>query len=98
MSAPQKTIAAARKLRRTLSVPEALRLRERAPDRPASEVSIARTHVRDFYCLEVRLAVDIDGRAHGTDNRPERDARRDAWRAAQGVEVVRVAVRDVFCR
>jgi len=102
MRAPQKTIAAAKRLRRTLSTPEAIlwsRLRARAPDRPA----FRRQHplgpyVLDFYCAKAGLAVEIDGRAHETAERPERDARRDAWLKADGVEVFRVPARDVLAR
>jgi very-short-patch-repair endonuclease len=52
--------------------------------------------VLDFYCIKARLAVEIDGRTHETEDRPERDARRDAWLQAQGVEVLRIPARDVL--
>ena len=81
-------------LRRKLSVPEAMlwsRLRRRSPDKPA----FRRQHpigpyILDFYCASAKLAVEIDGRAHEAEDRPERDARRDAWLLEQEVVVVRI--------
>lgn len=43
----------------------------------------------DFYFAEARLCIEIDGYAHGTADRPARDARRDAWLRAQGISVMR---------
>ena len=65
MRAPPETIADARRLRRSLSPPEARlwgRLRARAPGTPV----FRRQHpvgpyVLDFYCGKARLAVEIDG-------------------------------------
>ena len=100
MKSEPNTIAAARRLRRNLSAPEAIlwvRLRPRAPDRP----TFRRQHpvgpyVLDFYCAKARLAVEIDGRAHEAGRRPERDERRDAWLRAQGVAVVRIPAIEVL--
>ena len=100
MRAPQKTISAAKTLRRTLSAPEAMLwswLRSRSPDKP----TFRRQHpigpyMLDFYCAKAKLAVEIDGMAHDAEDRPERDARRDAWLQGQGVTVVRIPARDVL--
>ena len=100
MRAPRKTVAQARMLRRKLTAPEAMLwtcLRARSEDRPV----FRRQHpiglyVLDFYCIKAHLAVEIDGRVHEGEDRPERDARRDAWLAAQGVEVLRIPARDVI--
>ncbi len=100
MRAPRDAIAAARKLRRALSAPEAMlwsRLRARAPAMPA----FRRRHpigpyVLDFYCANARLAVEIDGRSHEVENRPQRDARRDASLRAQGVTVRRIPAAEVL--
>jgi len=94
MRAPLKTIAAARRLRRNLSPPEAMlwsRIRVRAPGMP----TFRRQHpvgpyVLDFYCASARLAVEIDGMSHDAADRPERDLRRDAWLESQGVRVMRI--------
>jgi very-short-patch-repair endonuclease len=52
--------------------------------------------VLDFYCAEVRLAVEIDGVSHDLGDRPERDLRRDAWPAGMGVTVLRIAAGEVM--
>jgi very-short-patch-repair endonuclease len=100
MRAPPRTVAAARRLRRNLSPPEAMlwiRLRARAPVSPP----FRRQHpigpyVLDFYCAKARLAVEIDGMSHDLEDRPERDLRRDAWLANQGVRVMRIAAVEVL--
>ncbi len=75
------------------------RLRTRSPELPA----FRRQHpvgpyVLDFYCARARLAVEIDGTSHEVEDRPRRDARRDAWLRAQGVTVQRIAAADVLSR
>ena len=47
----------------------------------------------DFLCRELLLVVELDGSSH--DCAPERDARRDAWMAANGFTVLRFANADV---
>lgn len=102
MRAPAKTIANARRLRRSLSPPEARLwnlLRPRTPEMPV----FRRQHpigpyVLDFYCAKARLAVEIDGISHDTADRPERDARKDAWLRRKGITVMRVAAADVAKR
>ena len=73
------------------------RLRARQPGMPA----FRRQHpigpyVLDFYCAKARLAVEIDGMSHEVEDRPQRDARRDAWLQAEGVTVTRIAAVDVL--
>ena len=53
-------------------------------------------YVLDFYCSRARLCIEVDGYAHGTDDRPQRDERRDRYLAAQGVHVERIAARSVL--
>jgi very-short-patch-repair endonuclease len=99
MRVPQNAIFKARRLQRTLSMPEARLwtiLRTRAPGRPV----FRRQHpigpyVLDFYCAKARLAVEIDGVAHDMGDRPQRDLRRDAWLASQDMTVVRVAASEL---
>jgi very-short-patch-repair endonuclease len=65
-----------------MSAPEALlwsRLRRRNSDQP----TFRRQHpfgslILDFYCPSARLAVEVDGRTHWSDEERERDAARDA--------------------
>ena len=95
MRAPKKTMINARQLRRRLSMPEARLwrlLRARVPGRPV----FRRQHpmgpyVLDFYCAKARLAIEVDGFAHETGSRPQRDMHRDDWLASQGVTVVRIS-------
>ncbi|MBV8593700.1 MAG: DUF559 domain-containing protein [Caulobacteraceae bacterium] len=99
MRAPPETVANARRLRRSLSPPEVRlwrRLRARAPGAPV----FRRQHqigpyVLDFYCAKARLAVEIDGTSHDAADRPQRDARKDAWLKEQGISVMRVPAIDV---
>ena len=100
MRAPAPTHARARQLRADLSLPEKLlwvRLRRRQDGQP----TFRRQHplgvyVLDFYCAEARLCVEVDGWAHTTADRPQRDTRRDAWLAGQGIVVARIAARTVL--
>lgn len=46
--------------------------------------------ILDFYCVDHRLAVEVDGGAHLGAEARERDAARDAWLGERGVRVVRV--------
>ena len=52
--------------------------------------------VLDFFCPKARLAVEIDGASHDMGDRPKRDLHRDAWLAAHGVNVVRIAAGEVM--
>ena len=47
----------------------------------------------DFYCAEAALAVELDGGQHFEDAGLGRDAARDSWLGAQGVEVLRLTSR-----
>jgi very-short-patch-repair endonuclease len=49
--------------------------------------------VLDFYCAEIRLAIEVDGTAH--DGREGYDRWRDDVLAGWGIEVVRVREWDV---
>ena len=67
--------------------PERLKFRRQHPAGP---------YVRDFFCAFRLLAVEIDGEAHNRSVRPERDAKRDAWLAANGIEVCRIPASAVL--
>jgi very-short-patch-repair endonuclease len=75
-----------------MSPPEARlwsRLRKRVPGQPV----FRRQHpvgpyVLDFYCASARLAIELDGLSHDMGDHPQRDK-------SHGIEVVRVAVRDL---
>ncbi len=53
-------------------------------------------YVMDFYCSKARLCVEIDGFAHGTDDRPTRDDRRDRYMTEAGIHVERIAAASVL--
>jgi len=99
MEAPRETVRLARHLRRELSPPEA-RLWIALRGRNLGGLKFRRQHpigpyVLDFYCDRARLAVEVDGYAHATADRPARDARRDTWLATKGIRTLRVDARDV---
>src|SRR3546814_3496207 len=50
----------------------------------------------DFYCSDARLAIEIDGEAHGRGDRPMRDARRDRWFETHGIATMRIPAREVL--
>ncbi|WP_231030958.1 endonuclease domain-containing protein [Sphingomonas sp. IC-56] len=53
-------------------------------------------YILDFFCPRFKLAVEVDGEAHGRGDRPERDAERDAWLEAQGVRVLRIPAGEIL--
>jgi len=94
----QRNVPRARALRSAMSLPEVL-LWNRVRGHPT--VKIRRQHpvgpyVLDFYCASANVCIEIDGIAHDMGERPTSDANRDAWLAAQGMHVVRIAARDVL--
>ena len=44
----------------------------------------------DFYCLEAKVAVELDGSGHGYPGRQQFDRERDALLTARGIRVKRV--------
>ena len=53
-------------------------------------------YILDFYCDELRLAVEIDGQSHDHPDQIVHDQRRTGWLNRQGVQVIRLAARDVL--
>jgi very-short-patch-repair endonuclease len=81
--------ARARRLR-SQSTPAERRLWGRLRAGQQEAASFRRQHpvgpyVLDFYCPELRIAVEVDGGGHGHFNVAHRDARRDAWLGENGV-------------
>jgi very-short-patch-repair endonuclease len=52
--------------------------------------------VLDFYCPAAKLAIEVDGLAHDMGDRPQRDEVRSEWLNSQGVEVLRIAAKEVL--
>ena len=97
LSATDRAYKKARSLRRKLSLPEKLlwvRLR-------GAEVRFRRQHpigpyVLDFYCASAKLAIEVDGFAHDTGHRPQRDEVRAEWLRAQGIDMLRIPATEVL--
>jgi very-short-patch-repair endonuclease len=84
----------AKALRQTMSLPEVL-LWKAIKGGAVDRLQFRKQHpigpyVLDFYCHAAKLAVEVDGASHGTEDRPERDARRDAWLEEQGIATLRL--------
>jgi very-short-patch-repair endonuclease len=83
-----------------MSLPEVLLWRELKRS-SGSELRFRRQHpigpyVLDFYCAKARLCIEIDGSAHGTEDRPARDDRRDRYLAELGIWTERTAAVSVL--
>ncbi|WP_421928336.1 endonuclease domain-containing protein [Neoaquamicrobium sediminum] len=100
LRAPDVTISNARRLRRSLSLPEAL-LWEQLRGGRLEGLRFRRQHaigpyVLDFYCPGTRLAVEVDGAHHDLGGQMRHDNRRDDWLCNEGIRVLRIAARDVL--
>jgi very-short-patch-repair endonuclease len=89
----------ARRLRRSLSLPEGLLWRElrgkpeRLKFRKQHPLGV---YVLDFYCARAKLAIEVDGVAHDMGDQPERDETRDAFIREQRIEILRVPAAEVL--
>jgi very-short-patch-repair endonuclease len=52
--------------------------------------------VVDFYCPELKLAIEIDGPSHRMDGAPEYDAQRQLFLEGKGITVLRVTNVQVY--
>lgn len=89
----------ARPLRKTMTSPEIglwLALRRNDMGLRFRRQHAAGSYVLDFYCAPAMLAIEVDGEAHARGDRPARDASRDEWLAAQGLQVLRYPASDVL--
>jgi very-short-patch-repair endonuclease len=90
----------ARALRKEMTEPEVMlwsRLRGRGPN----HITFRRQHpigslIVDFYCPSCRLAIEVDGNTHATEEAMWRDRARDHWLESQGIDVVRVSAAWVY--
>jgi very-short-patch-repair endonuclease len=99
LTGPRKTIEQARRLHRELTLPEGLlwrALRQRPGGFKFRRQHPAGRYVLDFFTAEVRVAVEVDGFAHDTGDRPQRDEGRDRWLDGQGVKVLRIPAKAVL--
>jgi len=91
----KQAVQRARARRREMSLPEGLLWRE-LRKRPAG-LKFRHEHATgafslDFYCSDARLAIEVDGEAHGFGERPARDARL----ADCGIATLRVPASEVL--
>jgi very-short-patch-repair endonuclease len=92
-------IQRARELRRAPTPPEYRLwqvLRRRPGDLKFRHQHPIGPYTLDFYCAAARLNVEVDGDSHSMGDRPEKDARRDAWLRSKGLRVVRYDAGDVM--
>jgi len=52
--------------------------------------------ILDFFCTDIRLAVELDGGQHFTSEGQEYDRRRSQYLAQLGVQVIRFSNRELF--
>ena len=99
LTASASAFRIAKRQRRSGNLPEVLLWRE-LRKRPGG-FKFRRQHplgelALDFACLESRLAIEVDGRVHDMGDRPERDARRDAYLQSRGFAVLRLRAASVL--
>ena len=90
----------ARAFRRALTEPEIMlwsRLKRRGTPKPVFRRQFPyESMIFDFYCPSARLAVEVDGSTHWTDEKRAMDAVRDAWLAGRGIAVMRIGASWVY--
>jgi very-short-patch-repair endonuclease len=93
------SVRRARRLRRTMSLPEVLLwqvLRQRPDDFKFRRQHASGPYDLDFFCSDARLCIEVDGEAHNRGDRPARDAARDAWLAAAGIKTLRIPASEIL--
>jgi very-short-patch-repair endonuclease len=90
----------ARAFRRALTEPEAMlwsRLKGRGTDKPIFRRQVAyESMIFDFYCPAAKLAVEIDGSTHWSEEKQAKDEARDAWLKTRGISVMRIGAGAVY--
>ena len=99
MTGPRETLKRARKLRSEMTLPEGLLWRELRL-RPGS-FKFRRQHpagiyILDFFCASVRLAIEVDSRAHDGAAAARTHAVRSHFLRSQGVATLRVPATSVL--
>jgi very-short-patch-repair endonuclease len=99
MRNPVLTLNRAKPLRRPMT-PQELGLWLRVKNRQLGGFKFRRQHpvgpyILDFYCAEVRLAVEIDGQMHWSPEQERHDARRDAYLRGMGIETLRLSTESL---
>jgi very-short-patch-repair endonuclease len=89
------TLKRAKRLRRPMT-PQEIGLWLLVKNRQLGGFKFRRQHpvgpyILDFYCHEARLAVEIDGQAHWSEEQARHDAQRYAYLRARGIETLRLS-------
>ena len=99
LTAPGDTVRRARRLRGVVSLPEVL-LWQQLKLRPGGfkfrKQHPAGFYVLDFFCVEAKLAIEIDGESHDRGNQPDFDAGRDRQLLAHGIATLRIPAGEVL--
>ena len=99
MDAPGITRQRAQDLRKRMSPAEAVLWRclrgQKLDDLKFRRQHPCGPYILDFYCDGAKLAVEIDGLAHGEEHQRTHDLRRDGWLRSQGVRTLRVEAKWV---
>lgn len=95
----RNNVPAARQLRRPLTPTERL-LWQQLRDRHLDGLKFRRQHpvgpfVLDFYCEDLRLAIEVDGGVHSTEEQARRDAERQAVLEKMGIRFIRIPAADI---
>lgn len=53
-------------------------------------------YILDFYCPELKIAIELDGGQHAQDDKQEYDAVRSTYLKAQGINIMRFWNHDVL--
>lgn len=90
----------ARKLRQDATDPEAL-LWACLRNRRMNKRKFRRQHplgpyVLDFYCADLKLAIELDGGQHNTPEGKQHDKAREAFLRSQGIETLRFTNDDMM--
>ena len=89
----------ARRLRRSMSLPEVLlwrELRKKPGGRQYRRQHPAGPFVLDFFCSPANVAIEVDGEAHNGHERALRDETRDRWLESHGIRVIRIPAYEVL--
>jgi very-short-patch-repair endonuclease len=99
-NASLKIVKRARALRKAMTEPEIMlwsKLKGRGRGQPIFRRQFAyESMIFDFYCPAAKLAVEIDGATHWTDEKRAKDEVRDRWLAGRGIAVLRIGAGSVY--
>ena len=100
MRASILTLKRARALRRKMTLPEVLLWQELRGGK-LNCLQFRRQHpigpyILDFFCPDVRLAIEVDGRGHDDPGQFEHDRRRDQWLVGRNIKVLRISASDIL--